>query len=161
MKSVIKNLALLLTTAVLLPASAMAEVSLNGIRLTAPDTEVLAGFYKTAFGMHEVQRIVLGPGSPEIMLDFGATEAEAKANSGGDVVLYPRAADEPQDSVAHLIFNVTDMAGTVAAIKAAGGSMEREPFGFGDTGILIGMGLDPAGNHFELLYFPPAPAAAE
>lgn len=155
MKSVIKNLTLL-AAAWLLPATVMAAVSLNGIRVTAPDTEVLAGFYKNAFGMHEVQRIVLGAGSPEIMLDFGATEAEAKANTGGDVVLYPRGADEAADITAHLIFNVTDMAGTVAAIKASGGSMEREPFGFGDTGILIGMGIDPAGNHFELLYFPPA-----
>lgn len=155
MKCAIKKLVLLLASASLLPASAMAEVSLNGIRLTAPDTEVLASFYKAAFGMHEVQRIILGAGSPEIMLDFGATEEAAKANTGGDVVLYPRAANEAQDATAHLIFNVTDMAGTVAAIKAAGGSMEREPFGYGDTGILIGMGIDPAGNHFELLYFPP------
>lgn len=161
MKSVIKNLTLLLATASLLPAAALAEVSLNGIRLTAPDTETLANFYKAAFGMHEVQRILLGAGDPEIMLDFGATEAEAKANSGGDVVLYPRGADEAPDPTTHLLFNVTDMAGTVGAIKAAGGSMEREPFGFGDTGILIGMGLDPAGNHFELLYFPPTPAAAQ
>lgn len=138
----------------LLAFTARAEVSMNATRITAPDTEELAGFYKTAFGMHEVQRIALSTGI-EIMLNFGATEEEAMANPGSQVVLYPRGADEPEDTTAHLIFNVTDMAATVADVKAAGGSMSQEPFEFGNTGILIGMGIDPVGNHFELLYFPP------
>jgi predicted enzyme related to lactoylglutathione lyase len=42
----------------------------------------------------------------------------------------------------------------VAALKAAGGKMEREPFEFGKTGIWIGMGIDPAGNHFEMIQQP-------
>lgn len=135
--------------------AAKADVSMNATRVTAPDTEKLAEFYKSAFGMHEVQRVALGPGV-EIMLNFGATPEAARANTGSQVVLFPRAANLPEDDTPHLIFNVTDMAGTVAAVKAAGGSMEQEPFSFGDTGILIGMGIDPAGNHFEMLYFPPA-----
>jgi len=134
--------------------TARAEVSMNSTRITAPDTEALAAFYKSAFGMHEVQRIMLGTGV-EIMLNFGATVEEAMANPGSQVVLFPREANAPADTTPHLIFNVTDMAATVAAVKAAGGSMEREPFGFGDTGIVIGMGIDPVGNHFEMLYFPP------
>lgn len=135
--------------------TATAEVSLHAARVTAPDTEKLAEFYKTALGMHKVQRIVLGGAGVEIMLNFGATVQEAEANPAAQVVLYPRGAQEANDSTAHLIFNVTDMADMVSAIKAAGGSMDREPFGFGNTGILIGMAVDPAGNHFELLYFPP------
>ena len=89
----------------------------------------------------------------EIMLDFGATEAAAKANTGADVVIMQRAADDGKDTMAHLVFTVTDMAGVVASVKKAGGKMEREPFEFGNTGIRIGMGIDPAGNHFELIQF--------
>lgn len=143
----------ILTFTGLAPGLASAEVSMNATRVTAPDTEELAEFYKRAFSMHEVQRIVLGDGV-EIMLNFGASEAAAKANPGSQVVLYPRPDNAAEDNTAHLIFNVTDMDDTVAAIKAAGGGMEREPFAFGDSGIRIGMGIDPAGNHFELLYFP-------
>jgi predicted enzyme related to lactoylglutathione lyase len=147
-------LASVLSFAGLMALTANAEVSMNSTRITAPDTEELAEFYKSAFGMHEVQRIPLGTGI-EIMLNFGATVEEAMANPGAQVVLFPRAENEPEDTTPHLILNVTDMDETVAALKAAGGSMEQEPFGFGDTGILIGMGIDPVGNHFELLYFPP------
>jgi predicted enzyme related to lactoylglutathione lyase len=138
----------------LIAITARADVTMNATRITAPDTEALAAFYKNAFGMFEVQRVAMGGGA-EIMLNFGKTEAEARANPGAELVLFPRAADLPEDTTPHLIVNVTDMAATVAAVKAAGGSMEREPFGFGDAGLLIGMGIDPAGNHFEMLYFPP------
>lgn len=138
----------------LISIAARAEVSMNATRITAPDTEALAGFYKRAFGMHEVQRIPLGSG-PEIMLNFGATVEAAKANPNSQVVLFPRPADSREDNTPHLIFNVTDMSATVAAVRAAGGRFEQEPFEYGDTGIHIGMGIDPAGNHFELIYFPP------
>ena len=50
-----------------------------------------------------------------------------------------------------VVLNVTDKKSVVAALKAAGGRMEREPFEFGKTGILIGMAVDPAGNHIELI----------
>ena len=137
----------------LIAIAARAEVSMNSTRITAPDTEKLAEFYKRAFGMHEVQRISLGEGV-EIMLNFGATAEAAMTNPGAQVVLFPRPEDAPEDDTPHLIFNVTNMGETVAAVKTAGGSMDQEPFAFGNSGILIGMGIDPAGNHFELLYFP-------
>jgi predicted enzyme related to lactoylglutathione lyase len=46
------------------------------------------------------------------------------------------------------------MAATVAAIKAAGGSMAGEPRAFGNTGILIGIAIDPVGNRLELIQRP-------
>lgn len=147
-------LACILALGCFISIAATADVSMNATRVTAPDTEKLAEFYKGAFSMHEVQRIPLGEGV-EIMLNFGATMELAKANPGSQVVLFPRPGNELEDLTAHLIFNVTDMDATVAAIKKAGGSMSGDPFAFGDTGIRIGMGIDPAGNHFELLYFPP------
>lgn len=134
-------------------AAAPAGVTLNGVRIGAKDVASLARFYQSAFGMHEVQRIQT-PQFLEIMLDFGATAAAAKANTGADVVIMQRAADDGHDTMAHVVFTVTQIDATVAAVKAAGGKLEREPFVFGDTGIRIAMGIDPAGNHFELIQFP-------
>jgi predicted enzyme related to lactoylglutathione lyase len=130
-----------------------ADVSLNGIRIGAKDVTALAQFYRTAFGMHEVQRIQT-PEFLEIMLDFGETEAAAKANTGGDVVIMQRESDEPADPMAHLIFTVTDLKAVAERVRAAGGRFDREPFEYGNTGIWIGMAIDPAGNHFELIQFP-------
>ena len=53
--------------------------------------------------------------------------------------------------IPHVILNVTDMAATVAAINAAGGSMDGDPRPFGNTGIVIGIAVDPAGNRLELI----------
>ncbi len=131
----------------------MADVSLNGVRILAKDPAALAKFYQTAFGMQEVQRIQ-NPQMTEIMLNFGATPAAAKANraklGGGDIVVMGRPSDDAKDDTAHVVLNVTDMTATVAALKAAGGKMEREPFVYGGT-IRIGMAIDPAGNHLELI----------
>jgi predicted enzyme related to lactoylglutathione lyase len=138
-------------------AAAPAGTTINGVRIGAKDVAALARFYQSAFGLHEVQRIQT-PQMLEIMLDFGATPAAAKANTGADVVIMQREADDGKDTMAHLIFTVTDIEGVVKSIKAAGGKMEREPFQYGNTGIWIGLCIDPAGNHFELLQFPPAAA---
>jgi len=137
---------------VAMSAAMAAGITLNGIRVGAKDVVALAKFYQSAFGMFEVQRIQ-NPQMLEIMLDFGATAEAAKANAGADVVIMQRAADDGADTMAHLIFTVTDMDAVVKAIKAAGGKMERDPFEYGNTGIRIGMGIDPAGNHFEMLQF--------
>jgi len=133
---------------------AFADVSLNGARVGAKDPAAVAKFYMAAFGMQEVQRIT-NPGSLEIMLNFGATPAAAQATrarlGGGDIVVMQRASDDVKDEIPHIVLNVTDIATTVAALKAAGGKMAREPFGYGNSGIKIGMAIDPAGNQIELI----------
>jgi lactoylglutathione lyase len=43
------------------------------------------------------------------------------------------------------------MSATVAAIKAAGGTMTRDPRPFGNTGTILGFAIDPAGNRIELI----------
>ena len=50
--------------------------------------------------------------------------------------------------------NVTAMNATVAAIKAAGGSMTGDPRPFGSTGIVIGTAIDPPGNRIDLITRP-------
>jgi predicted enzyme related to lactoylglutathione lyase len=146
----IGKLMLFTGAALLLCASARAEVTLNSIRIAAKDTVAVAKFYEAAFGMQEVNRIDV-PGGPEVFVNFGASTDAAKANKGGPVVIMHRDADDVKDPIAHVIFNVTDMNATVAAIKGAGGTMTGDPRPFRDTGIVIGIAIDPAGNRIELI----------
>ena len=141
------------TAALLLASAAHTQVTLNSVRIGAQDPAALAKFYEAAFGMSEVNRIS-APGGPEIFVNFGATIDVAKANKGEPVVIMHRDSDDLKDPIAHVILNVKDMAATVAAVKAAGGSMSGDPRAFGNTGILIGIAIDPAGNRLELIQRP-------
>src|SRR5215469_14882263 len=139
--------------ALLIAGAARAQVTLNSVRIGAKDTAALAKFYQAAFGMQEVNRID-APGGAEIFVNFGATMDAAKANKGEPIVIMHRDSDDQKDPIAHVILNVMDMAATVAAIKAAGGSIAGEPRPFRNTGIVIGIAIDPAGNRLELIQRP-------
>ena len=139
--------------ALLLASAAHAQVTLNSVRIGAKDTVGLAKFYQTAFGMQEVNRINAA-GGPEVFVNFGATVESAKANKSEPIVIMHRDSDDLKDPIAHVILNVKDMAATVASIKAAGGSMTGDPRPFGNTGVLIGIAIDPAGNRIELIQRP-------
>lgn len=141
------------TAALLFASVARAQVSLNSARVGAQDTAALAKFYESAFGMFETNRINV-PGGAEIFLNFGATADDAKANKSLPIVITHRDSDDIKDPIAHLILNVKDMNATVAAIKAAGGSMAGDPRGFGNSGIMIGIAIDPVGNRLELIQRP-------
>jgi len=133
--------------------AAQGQVTLNSVRIGAKDTVALAKFYQSAFGMQEVNRINAA-GGPEIFVNFGATVDAAKANKGEPIVIMHRDSDDLKDPIAHVILNVKDMAATVAAIKAAGGSMDGDPRPYGNTGIVIGIAIDPVGNRLELIQRP-------
>ena len=150
MKQLIQMLTAGTVAALLLAAPAHADVTLNSVRVAAVDTVALAKFYQAAFGMFEVKRIAL-PAGPEIFMNFGANAEAAKANKGLPIVLFHRDSDAVKDPIPHDILNVTDMAATAAAVKAAGGTMDGAPRPFGNTGIMIGFAVDPAGNRVELI----------
>ena len=141
--------------ALVVSSAANADVTLNSVRVAAANTVTLARFYQSAFGMQEVNRIEV-PGGPEIFVNFGATVDAAKANKGLPIVIMHRDSDATKDPIAHVILNVTDMNATVAAIKAAGGSMQGEPRPFRNSGVVIGIAIDPAGNQIELIQRPAA-----
>jgi predicted enzyme related to lactoylglutathione lyase len=145
--------AIAVSATLLLASAAHAQVTLNSVRIAAKDTLALAKFYQAAFGMQEVNRID-APGGPEIFVNFGATIDAAKANKSEPIVIMHRDSDALKDPIAHVILNVKDMAATVAAIKAAGGSMAGDPRPFRNTGIVIGIAIDPAGNRVELIQRP-------
>jgi predicted enzyme related to lactoylglutathione lyase len=145
--------AIAVSATLLLTMAAHAQVTLNSARIGAKDNVALAKFYEAAFGLQEVNRIN-APGGPEIFLNFGATADAAKANKSTQIVIMHRDSDDLKDPVPHLILNVKDMTATVAAIKAAGGSMAGDPRPFGNSGMVIGIAIDPAGNQLELIQRP-------
>jgi predicted enzyme related to lactoylglutathione lyase len=145
------TIAAALPAALLLACAAWGQVTLNSVRVGAKDTVALAKFYEAAFGMQEVNRIN-SPAGPEVFVNFGATPESAKANKSEPIVLMHRDSDDVKDPIPHVILNVTDMAATVAAVKAAGGSMAGDPRPVGNTGILIGIAIDPAGNRIEMIH---------
>ena len=101
----------------------------------------------------EVNRIDAS-GGPEVFVNFGATLDAAKGNKSQPIVIMHRDSDDVKDPIAHVILNVKDMTATVAAIKAAGGSMAGDPRPYGNTGMVIGIAIDPAGNRLELIQRP-------
>jgi len=147
------RIAMAVSAALLLASAAHAQVTLNSVRVGAKDSVALAKFYQAAFGMQEVNRIG-APTGPEVFVNFGATVDAAKANKSEPIVIMHRDSDDLKDPVPHLILNVKDMAATVAAIKAAGGSMAGDPRPFGNSGVVIGIAIDPAGNRLELIQRP-------
>jgi predicted enzyme related to lactoylglutathione lyase len=157
MKSVIRlfaatSVALALSSA--LPADAAPEgVTLNAARISAADAAGVAKFYEAAFGLQEIRHFTL-PSGLEVVLNFGATPEAAKENPTPQIVISQRANDSTPDPFAHLIFNVTDINATAAAITAAGGKIQQKPRKFGMTSILIALALDPAGNRIEMIQQP-------
>src|SRR5580693_10381823 len=137
--------AMAISAALLLAHAAHAQLSLDSVRVAAKDTIALAKFYQAAFGMQEVSRIV-NPGGTEVFVNFGDTVEAAKANKNPQMILFHRDSDDVKDPTTHVIFLVKDMAATVAAVKAAGGTMQGEPRAFGKGGIILGFVIDPAGK---------------
>lgn len=137
-----------------LACAARADVTLNAARVGAVDVPALAKFYESAFGLQEVNRLSLPGGRVEIMMNFGSSAAAAKSNPAAQIVIMHRDTNDLKDPVPHLIMNVTDLASTAAAVKAAGGKMDGEPRPFGNAGMLIGFAVDPAGNRVELIQPP-------
>ena len=142
-----------ISAALLIAGAAHAQASLDSVRIAAKDTVALAKFYHAAFGMQEVNRIE-NPGGTEVFVNFGATVEAAKANKNPRMILFHRDSDDVKDPTTHVIFSVKDMAATVAAVKAAGGTMTGDPRPFRNSGTILGFAIDPAGNRIELIQRP-------
>jgi len=145
----IMGLALAAGIALALTTASQAQVSLNSVRVIGKDAEALGRFYAAAFGLRETRRLSIANGV-ELFLNFGDTVEAARANANPALVIM-QTPDDPKDTVMHVIFTVGDAAATARAVKAAGGTIEREPTAFGNTGTMIGFAIDPAGNHIELI----------
>ena len=103
--------------------------------------------------MLEVNRVV-NSGGTDVFPNFGATVEAATANKNPRMILFHRDSDDVKATTTHVIFSVKDMAATVAAIKAADGTMTGDPRPFGNAGTILGFAIDPAGNRIELIQRP-------
>jgi predicted enzyme related to lactoylglutathione lyase len=148
-KTLKNKVVLVMVIAFMLAANAHAGVTLAAARIGAVDVAGVAQFYKSAFGMQEVNKLDMA-GIKEIMLNFGDTVEAAKANPNPWIVIMNRDSNDVKE-VPHLVLYVPDMKATVAAIKAAGGKVEGEPSAFGEGGMIVGFASDPAGNRMELI----------
>ena len=132
-------------------ASAQADVTVLAVRLGANDVVALAKFYDAAFGLKEIDRV--GDPATEIIMRYGTTVAAAKAGSSPEFLVQRRGLGAGKDAMAHAIFQVSDLAATVAAAKAAGASMEGEivTVPIGGMPVKIATMVDPDGNVLELM----------
>ena len=134
----------------LINSFSQAGVGLFAARVGAEDVESVSKFYSTAFNMLEVNRVQL-PIGPEIFLNFGETTEAAKSNPAPQIAIIQRAPNAPKDSVSHIMLQVTDMNDALIRVKDSGGSLERGPIPFGNSGLILAWVVDPAGNRIELL----------
>jgi predicted enzyme related to lactoylglutathione lyase len=129
-------------------------VTVLAVRLGADDVVALAKFYEAAFGLKEIDRV--GEPATEIIMRYGATVAAAKAGSSPEFLVQRRAPGVGKDGMAHAIFQVSDLAASVAAAKTAGASMEGDvvTVPIGGMPVKIAMVVDPDGNVLELMELP-------
>lgn len=133
-----------------LQVRAQDPVSLSATRTSGANIEQLEKFYCAAFGLQQTGRQTLPSGKTEIALNFGASVAAAKANPATQILLLQRDSDALKDPAeVHMLFSVTDIRATAAAVVKAGGRMAGEPRTFGR--LTVGVAIDPAGNHIELV----------
>ena len=146
--------AILGLTAAACLTSAQADVSVMAVRLGAKDAGTLAKFYATTFGLKEIDHV--GTPVTEVIMRYGATVAAAKAGNSPEFLVANRAAGDGASSLAHAIFQVSDIAATVAAAKAAGAKMQGEVASvpIGGTPIKIATLTDPDGNVLEIMELP-------
>ena len=133
---------------------ASADVTVMAVRLGAKDAGTLAKFYATTFGLKEIDHV--GTPVTEVIMRYGATVAAAKAGNSPEFLVANRAAGDAAGSLAHAIFQVSDIAATVAAAKAAGAKMQGDVASvpIGGTPIKIATLTDPDGNVLEIMELP-------
>lgn len=147
------RMALVAGAGLLLAGFAQADAKLFATRVAGDDVEGLVKFYESAFGLKQVQRVE-APNLLEIMMNFGDSVDAAAANPAARIIVLRRTSGDLKDPVAHLLLNVTDVNAAMAAVKAAGGSIQGKPIEFGKAKVLIVFAADPAGNQIEMIQLP-------
>jgi predicted enzyme related to lactoylglutathione lyase len=146
--------AILGLAAAALLTSAQADVTVMAVRLGAKDVVALAKFYDAAFGLKAIDQV--GNPPTEIIMRYGANAAAAKAGTSPEFLVERRADGVTPDAMAHAIFQVPDVAATVAAVKAAGGTVRGDVVSapIGNITVKIATAIDPDGNVLELMELP-------
>lgn len=112
------------------------------------DLAASAVFYKAALGLKETQTFKLDYMDEIVLAHEGRTAVVLMHWTDGSERNY-------RDVPVKLVFYVTDPAAVAARIKAAGGTMTREPAPIASLGgAVVGLGKDPDGYVIELLQAP-------
>jgi predicted enzyme related to lactoylglutathione lyase len=124
------------------------------VRLGAKDAPALAKFYEATFGLKVIDQVGTPP--TEVIMRYGATVAAAKAGNSPEFLVAKRGPGDAAGSIAHAIFQVSDIAATVKAAKAAGATLKGDVASvpIGGTPIKIAMLTDPDGNELEVMELP-------
>ncbi len=146
--------AILGLTAVTWSMWASADVAVMAVRLGAKDVVTLAKFYEATFGLKEIDRV--GQPTTEIIMRYGASVAAAKAGSSPEFLLTRREPGAASDSMAHAIFQVSDVEATIAAARSAGATMKGNvaSIKIGSMPVKVAQLTDPEGNVLELMELP-------
>ena len=131
-----------------------ADATVMAIRLGANDVVALAKFYEAAFGLKQIDHV--GEPPMEIIMRYGATAADAKAGSSPEFLVMNREPGTAKDAMPHAIFHVSNLDATVAAVKAAGATMQGEVASVDINGMSVRIATltDPDGNVLELMELP-------
>jgi len=143
-------IAAVLATLVLATPAMGQETRLRAARVTADDVAATAKFYESTFGMTQVRKVDRSGALFEIILNYGATPADAGANMAAKLVVIARPKDAGPASMSPLVFGVKDLEGVMAKAVGAGGSVSR-PASTAGSGTRIAFVKDPAGNEIELI----------
>lgn len=116
------------------------------------DLDRSAAFYAEALGMKAVQTFKLPHMDEIVMTHEGRTAVVLMHWTDGSPRRYG-------DAPIKLVFYMADPVATAARIKAAGGTVTREPTPVPTLGgAVVGFGTDPDGYVIELLQAPPPKA---
>jgi predicted enzyme related to lactoylglutathione lyase len=129
-------------------SQALAEARWIGARIGAVDVDATAQFYSACFSLNQINRLAMDGGVVEIFLQPAGSEV---TTSSTKLVVMSRESDDLPPSLPPWIFQVTDLDGTLECIAETGGTVTRQPFQFGESGITIAVAKDPAGNRVEII----------
>ena len=116
------------------------------------DLAVSSAFYQAALGMQVTQTFELDHMDEIVLAHEGRNALVLMHWTDGSARNY-------KDVPVKLVFFVSDPVAVAARIKAAGGTMTREPAPIESMGgAMVGLGADPDGYVVELLQAPPAKA---
>jgi len=147
-RQMIKRLSCVVLVSIVAVSQVLAEARWLGARIGAVDVDATAQFYATCFSLNQINRLAMDGGVIEIFLQPAGS---AVTTSSTKLVVMSRDSDDLPPSLPPWIFQVTDLDGTLQCIAETGGTVTRQPFQFGESGITIAVAKDPAGNRVEII----------
>ncbi len=127
------------------------QIRLDYVCLNVPDVERACGFYVDLLGMSRQGFIDLGNGVTETLLGYAPVGKEPGA---GILLMHDAKRDKPYErgsAFSRILFNVTDIAGMIEKLQAAGVRIVTPPTVAESQNLVYALVKDPDGFLVELL----------